>query len=70
MRANHPKTEDRINGVAQYIDRHYGDKKLPDMHPAELKEVMSRPDVAGLVKNYESTALLASRSFLAWKADS
>jgi len=24
------------------------------MHPAELKEVMSRPDVAGLVKNYES----------------
>ena len=51
---NHPKTEDRINGVAQYIDRHYGDKKLPDMHPAELKEVMSRPDVAGLVKNYES----------------
>ena len=51
---NHPKTEDRINGVAQYIDRHYGDKKLPDMHTAELKEVMSRPDVAGLVKNYES----------------
>ena len=29
---NHPKTEDRINDVAQYLDRHYGDKKLPDMH--------------------------------------
>ena len=26
---NHPKTEDRINDVAQYLDRHYGDKKLP-----------------------------------------
>jgi Zn-dependent protease with chaperone function len=51
---NHPKTEDRINGVAQYIDRHYGDKKLPDMRPAEWKDVVSRTDVASMIKNYES----------------
>jgi Zn-dependent protease with chaperone function len=51
---NHPKTEDRINGVAQYIDRHYGDKKLPDMHPAAWKDMVARPDVADMIKNYES----------------
>jgi Zn-dependent protease with chaperone function len=51
---NHPKTEDRINGVAQYLDRHYGDKKLPDMHPAAWKDVVARPDVADMIKNYES----------------
>jgi predicted Zn-dependent protease len=51
---NHPKTEERINGVAQYLDRHYGDKKLPDMHPAAWKDVVTRTDVAEMIKNYES----------------
>jgi Zn-dependent protease with chaperone function len=51
---NHPKTEDRINDVAQYLDRHYGDKKLPDMHPAAWKDVVTRTDVADLIKNYDS----------------
>ena len=51
---NHPKTEDRINEAAQYLDRHYGDKKLPGMHPAAWKDVVTRPDVVELVKNYDS----------------
>jgi beta-barrel assembly-enhancing protease len=51
---NHPKTEDRINDAAQYLDRHYGDKKLPDMHPAAWKDVVTRPDVAEMIKNYDS----------------
>ena len=51
---NHPKTGDRINDVAQYLDRHYGDKKLPNMHPAAWKDVVTRPDVAEMVKNYDS----------------
>lgn len=50
----HPKTEDRINDVAQYLDRHYGDKALPDMHPAAWKDVVTRTDVADLIKNYDS----------------
>jgi len=51
---NHPKTEDRINEAAQYLDRHYGDKKLPGMHPAAWKDVVTRPDVVELIKNYDS----------------
>ena len=51
---NHPKTDDRINEAAQYLDRHYGDKKLPGMHPAAWKDVVTRPDVVELVKNYDS----------------
>ena len=51
---NHPKTEERITGAAEYLDRHYGDKKLPDMHPAAWKEALTRPDVAETIKNYES----------------
>jgi Zn-dependent protease with chaperone function len=51
---NHPKTEERITGTAEYLDRHYGDKKLPDIHPAAWKEVLIRPDVAEIIKNYES----------------
>jgi Zn-dependent protease with chaperone function len=51
---NHPKTEDRINEAAQYLDRHYGDKKLPDMHPAAWKDVVTRPDVVELIRNYDS----------------
>jgi len=51
---NHPKTEERISGVAEYLDRHYGDKQLPDPHAAEWKQLVTRPDVAEMVKNYES----------------
>jgi len=51
---NHPKTEDRINEAAQYLDRHYGDKKLPNMHPGAWKDVVARPDVVELIKNYDS----------------
>ncbi len=51
---NHPKTEERITGAAEYLDRHYGDKKLPGLHPAAWKEVLTRPDVAEMIKNYES----------------
>jgi beta-barrel assembly-enhancing protease len=51
---NHPKTEDRINEAAQYLDRHYGDKKLPDVHRGAWKDVVARPDVMELIKNYDS----------------
>src|SRR5262249_47886659 len=51
---NHPKTEDRINSAAQYLDRHYGDKKLPDLHPVAWKRLVTRAEVRDMVKNYES----------------
>jgi len=44
--ANHPKTAERIDTTAQYLDRHYGNRELPDPKTAPWKALMDRPDVA------------------------
>ena len=51
---SHPKTVERIDDIAQYIDRHYGDKALPELRPAPWKTVVARPDVAEVIRNYEA----------------
>jgi Zn-dependent protease with chaperone function len=51
---SHPKTDERINEAAQYLDRHYGDVRLPEPRIAPWKSVTSRPDVADMIKNYET----------------
>jgi beta-barrel assembly-enhancing protease len=51
---NHPKTGERIDEVVQYLDRHYGDAKLPEPRDAPWKSVTARPDVADVIKNYET----------------
>lgn len=63
---NHPKTEERISDVAQYVDRHYGDKKLPDLRAAIWKDAVSRNEVAGVIRNYE-LAFLARKDLEAKK---
>jgi hypothetical protein len=51
--ASHPKTSERLDDVADYLDRHYGD--LPPREPrvAPWKGVASRPDVAQVIRNYD-----------------
>jgi beta-barrel assembly-enhancing protease len=49
---NHPKTAERIADTAQYLERHYGSRELPDPKTGPWKAVMDRPDVAQIVRNY------------------
>jgi Zn-dependent protease with chaperone function len=51
--ANHPKTAERIVDTAQYLDRHYGNRELPDSKTGPWKAVMGRPDVAQIMRNYK-----------------
>ena len=51
--ANHPKTAERIEDTAQYLDRHYGSRELPDPKTGPWKAVMGRPDVAQIMRNYK-----------------
>jgi Zn-dependent protease with chaperone function len=53
--ANHPKTAERIEETAQYLDRHYGSRELPDPKTGPWKAVMDRPDIAQVVRNYKRT---------------
>ena len=53
VRANHPETAERIVDTAQYLDRHYGNRQLPDSKTGPWKAVMSRPDVAQIMQNYK-----------------
>jgi hypothetical protein len=50
---NHPKTTERIEDTAQYLERHYGSRELPDPRTGPWKAVMDRPDVAQVVRNYK-----------------
>src|SRR6185295_16160130 len=65
---SHPKTGERIDDVAQYIDRHYGDKNMPEPRAAAWKTVVSRPDVAEVIRNYEA-AFQAKKALDAKKPD-
>jgi Zn-dependent protease with chaperone function len=53
--ANHPKTAERIDTTAQYLDRHYGNRELPDPKTGPWKALMDRPDVAQVMRNYKQT---------------
>jgi predicted Zn-dependent protease len=58
--ASHPKTEERLEDAAGYLDRHYGDVKS-DADSAAWKRLVGRADVAEVVRNY-------GRAFAARKA--
>jgi len=53
--ANHPKTSERIDETAQYLERHYGSRALADPKTGPWKALMERPDVAQVVRNYKQT---------------
>ena len=50
---SHPKTAERIEDTAQYLDRHYGSRELPESKTGPWKAVMARPDVAQVMGNYK-----------------
>ncbi len=51
---SHPKTEERLQDLATYLDRHYGELKPVDPNVASWKRLAGRPDVAEVLRNYET----------------
>ncbi|MGH8770307.1 MAG: M48 family metallopeptidase, partial [Burkholderiales bacterium] len=49
--ASHPDTGQRIEDVAAYLDRHYGDAKMPNPKAAPWAAVKAKPDVKEITKN-------------------
>jgi predicted Zn-dependent protease len=51
--ANHPKTEERINETAAYLERHYGNRTLAEPKAGPWKALTGRPDVRDVMGNYK-----------------
>ena len=58
----HPKAEERINQTAQYLERHYGERRLTDPKPGPWKALTSQADVREVMEHYRQ-AFDAHRSF-------
>jgi predicted Zn-dependent protease len=54
LSTSHPETSKRLEDIATYIDKHYGNVKIPDPKTRPWEEVKSRSDVVELVRNYKS----------------
>jgi predicted Zn-dependent protease len=49
---NHPKTDERIQQTASYLERHYGERKLAEPRSAPWKSLIARPGVREVMTNY------------------
>ena len=50
---SHPKTEDRIEDTAEYLERHYADLTPAKLQAAPWKAVIGRPDVSEVLRHYQ-----------------
>jgi tetratricopeptide (TPR) repeat protein len=50
---SHPKTDERIEDTAQYLDRNYGERSLPGPSVGAWRAVVTRADVAQMMRNYD-----------------
>ena len=53
LSVSHPDTGQRIEDVAGYIDRHYGERPLPAAATAAWNELRAAPDVREVARNYD-----------------
>ena len=53
LSASHPDTGKRLEDVATYIDRHYGELNLPEPKTAAWNDVKRIPDVREITRNYD-----------------
>lgn len=51
--ASHPKTSDRLDDIAEYLDRHYAELAPRDLKVAPWKVVVIRPEVSQVMRNYD-----------------
>jgi tetratricopeptide (TPR) repeat protein len=53
LSASHPKTGERMEDVAAYLDRHYAEGALPEPNVARWKSLAGRDEVAQVMRNYD-----------------
>jgi Zn-dependent protease with chaperone function len=53
LSASHPDTGQRLEDVAGYLDRHYGDRSLPEPTTASWNALRAAPDVREIMRNYD-----------------
>jgi Zn-dependent protease with chaperone function len=53
LSVSHPDTGQRIEDVAGYLDRHYGDRPLPAATTASWNNLRAAPDVRETMRNYD-----------------
>ena len=58
----HPRAEERIKETAQYLERHYSERRLAEPKAGPWKTLMSQADVREVVSHYR-LAFSAHRSF-------
>lgn len=51
--ASHPDTGQRLEDVAGYLERHYGDRSLPAATTASWNAVKAAPDVREVMRHYD-----------------
>lgn len=49
----HPETDKRLDAVAEYQDRHYGELSPPPLAVASLKKLRAGREVGAVLKNYQ-----------------
>lgn len=53
LSANHPDSDSRIDAVAEYLDKFYGDKAFPNPDAASLKKLRAQRQVGTQLRNYD-----------------
>jgi beta-barrel assembly-enhancing protease len=53
LSASHPDTSQRIEDIAGYLDRHYGDRTLPEGNTASWNAIRAAPDVREVMRHYD-----------------
>jgi Zn-dependent protease with chaperone function len=53
LSASHPDTGQRLEDVAGYLDRHYGDRSLPEPTTVSWNAVRAASDVREVMRNYD-----------------
>jgi Zn-dependent protease with chaperone function len=53
LSVSHPDTGQRLEDVAGYLERHYGERSLPAATTATWNELRAAPDVREVMRNYD-----------------
>ncbi len=51
----HPETDKRIESVAEYLDRHYGDASFAEPSKGPIRKLKSTPSIRSVLDNYRNS---------------
>lgn len=55
LKKEHPDTNKRIEAVAEYLDRHYGDSQFAEPSNVSIKKLKSTPAIRRVLDNYRNS---------------